>query len=772
MNSIDSVFNTENKSVIECFQRPGLGYYIPLYQRDYSWDISNIEQLLDDITNGVEGITLNHSDNFYRFLGTIITVIESNKNNIQPQDSKALPTSIEKVIDGQQRLTTITIFSVALFLIFKELELKIDKSFNKFPWESEDIKSEAKTEIESILTYWKNRLKKIFGLDLEEGIPTIKPKIIRGNTDKWILKDIKKDSYNSPISKFLSEFIEYFFQNEKGDIQQPLIKKDSNVEVNFNKIYNWLSKTVCELQKGDSQFISSVEILKNVKEDYLWKSNRRVLTDLISDESIKIKDSLSCNLSSLIKLCAVSHFLLDRCCFTIIKPANDEWAFDMFQSLNATGTPLTAIETFKPIVVQFHESKYGSTFKDSDFNKYFSKIEDVFKNLNSASDKNKHTNLLLTSIAIPIEGIKLQTYFSAQRKWLNDIFEEIDEERKLDFIKFFGNYSNYYKTIWQDYKTESKLVLDIIKSHPESELISTLLLFLIESKHNMSITVLGSLYCDLVEGKDNSVDNFVNGVKYVSAFYILWRSIKGNTGLDEVYREYFRGKKDENLKSHKWVDKDFIDIVDLKNHLYSNLPIRDKSEWLKKAEYNCTYDKTKSICKLLLYLVSTDTIPDDMNKGLIKNSKNGVIDYMTVERWKSNSLKTLEHVAPQNSNGNWDVNIYSDDTVCNFIGNLTVLPININSSVGNKVWIEKLIYYKFVNLKDESKNIELHNLAKDNEIQLNDKTLDMLINCQYSNHIESIASLEKDFMWDRDFIIKRTKNILSISFDRIETWIK
>ena len=40
------------------------------------------------------------------------------------------------------------------------------------------------------------------------------------------------------------------------------------------------------------------------------------------------------------------------------------WAFDLFQSLNATGTPLTAFETFKPSVVNCMKSK-GLEYKDS-----------------------------------------------------------------------------------------------------------------------------------------------------------------------------------------------------------------------------------------------------------------------------------------------------------------------------------------------------------------------------------------------------------------------
>lgn len=765
MNSIDSVFNTENRKVIECFQQPGVGYYIPLYQREYAWDLSNIEQLIDDITDGIDEIAFN-SDNYYRFLGTIITVTESNKNNIQPQDSKALPSSIEKVIDGQQRLSTITIFSVALFSIINKIEEKIRKEAVKYEWNDLE-QDEFLYEIKSATIYWKNRLQKVFGVDLEEGEPTIKPKIIRGSTDKWILKELSiNNSYNSPVSNFLYLFIENFF-NEK---EIPKLDKNSNVGKNYYKIYNWLDKDVCTAQIDEVKFLSSIKILDKIKQEYLWKNERVSIVSLINEDNIKIKDTLPYYISSLIQVFSVCHFLLDRCCFTIIKPANDEWAFDMFQSLNATGTPLTAIETFKPVVVQYHEGKYGNTFKDSDFNTYFSKIEGTFDNLNSAAAKNKLTNDLLTSIAIPIEGKKLPTHFSAQRKWLNEIFNELEDSRKLEFIKLFGNYSNFYKNVWLDYKGDSNLVLDTIKGDSESELASLLLLFLSETKHNMSITFLGIFYNYVIEGKENSIKTFIELVKCISAFYILWRSSTGNSGLDEVYREFFRGKKDNSIQSHKWLNKEDFTVSEIKEYLKSNLPYTDKPQWIAKAIKNCRYDNVYNLCNLILRIVSTDTIPDTEKPGLLSKSKAGVCNYLTLERWKTNDLNTIEHIAPKVNKGEWDTALYDDEQKFNYLGNLTLLPKNFNCSVNNKGWKEKYLYYSFVNLKDEAKGTELLNQAKDIGIELSENNISILKNCKYSNHLESLIS-NKDLKWDADLVISRSENILDIVYDRVIDWL-
>ena len=56
--NIEKSFLTDNRSVLDFLNQSGQGLYIPLYQRDYSWDSDNIEQLLEDLTRGIQRIVL------------------------------------------------------------------------------------------------------------------------------------------------------------------------------------------------------------------------------------------------------------------------------------------------------------------------------------------------------------------------------------------------------------------------------------------------------------------------------------------------------------------------------------------------------------------------------------------------------------------------------------------------------------------------------------------------------------------------------------------
>jgi len=121
---IEKSFSTSSEPVLYFLNQQGLGYYIPLYQRKYSWDKENIEQLMDDICSGVCELLVDKET--IHFMGTIIVVEENDKiNNIKPQEPRALPSRIDNVIDGQQRISTIALLGCCLYENIYKLKSKL-----------------------------------------------------------------------------------------------------------------------------------------------------------------------------------------------------------------------------------------------------------------------------------------------------------------------------------------------------------------------------------------------------------------------------------------------------------------------------------------------------------------------------------------------------------------------------------------------------------------------------------------------------------------------
>lgn len=114
----------EEKSINTLFSGDKNQYIIPPYQRPYSWDEEQCEELLNDLFKAFDD-----EETHSYFLGNI--VIASSL-----EDKKRL-----EVIDGQQRLTTLTLLLKAL-LFFDDKNKKLKNSI----WELDDRTDEPKEQ--------------------------------------------------------------------------------------------------------------------------------------------------------------------------------------------------------------------------------------------------------------------------------------------------------------------------------------------------------------------------------------------------------------------------------------------------------------------------------------------------------------------------------------------------------------------------------------------------------------------------------------------------
>ena len=87
-------FKTENNTFRKLIGN-GLTYRIPRFQRDYSWDTEQWEDLWADIIS-----TLKNDEDSSHYMGYLV---------LQSTDDKSFD-----VIDGQQRLTTTTLIVLAI----------------------------------------------------------------------------------------------------------------------------------------------------------------------------------------------------------------------------------------------------------------------------------------------------------------------------------------------------------------------------------------------------------------------------------------------------------------------------------------------------------------------------------------------------------------------------------------------------------------------------------------------------------------------------------
>ncbi|WP_109080168.1 DUF262 domain-containing protein [Aggregatibacter aphrophilus] len=97
------VFKPENLSIEQVFGNADSFYQMPEYQRPYSWDKERVEQLWFDLVEAYKNYVEDPAVDSNYFLGSLVVV-----KNGQGYD----------VIDGQQRMTTLTI----LFCVLRDLD--------------------------------------------------------------------------------------------------------------------------------------------------------------------------------------------------------------------------------------------------------------------------------------------------------------------------------------------------------------------------------------------------------------------------------------------------------------------------------------------------------------------------------------------------------------------------------------------------------------------------------------------------------------------------
>lgn len=105
--------------LIKFFDGSDKRFIIPLYQRNYDWKEENCEQLFQDL------LKMHHSDRKSHFFGNIVSSIQSG-------------TEDRFIIDGQQRITTVSLLLIAMVNAFKIGDIQatdsklVDKIFKRY----------------------------------------------------------------------------------------------------------------------------------------------------------------------------------------------------------------------------------------------------------------------------------------------------------------------------------------------------------------------------------------------------------------------------------------------------------------------------------------------------------------------------------------------------------------------------------------------------------------------------------------------------------------
>jgi len=758
---INEVFSAKPESIWQFLCTNGQGLYIPSYQRQFAWSEENVSQFFEDVCHGFASLI--EQDDSITFIGTIITVHDTKFKTVLPIVRQHLPSKVMTIIDGQQRLTTILIAATILHDHLRKSRnfLSNNNDNDAINWLSEEC-------LKAI-----NRLEKTFQEDMSYGDPGYQyyPRMIRAYEDSW---SISKSSalYRSPIAIYLHEYTK-FFRSGKTDFVFDQTEKDNKHAI-FGKIRNFILGIIEGIKdnlKMDFQSPSLDNILDN--ENF----QQALFNNTIGDhkEFFKRQEDGYCEILRLVLFC---NYFLNRVAITIVTARDEDYAFDLFQSLNTTGEPLTAFETFRPSVIA---AVSLPVYESSNSRLHLKDVEDYLDGFDQKHRQDSTSNLII-HFSLADFGEKRSKKLREQRAFFKKHYDSLPslalKERFTQNLsrsaKFLSSFWDYEKNVLPDFGinlgidyNDVALCIDFLKS----------------LKHNIVFPLLCCFYYQILEQKnEESKKEFAMAVKAVTAFSFLWRSSRtGTQGIDSVYRILMQKGWERtgleaiaNLKNTNGYSKNTSlkaqNLIDaLRDILESEAEIESREKWVMETSKQGIYLNNQTITKFAILAAANNSIIDPEEPGLIKKGRKGVLEIFTLDHWRNEDMLTIEHVAPQKKSDNWGDEIYQESKNIHRLGNLTLLPKWANSLINNKSWDKKKVIYRLLSAQSAEEYNSILASAKNAGLEINKNSNEVIFGAKYLPMVHSIANCNEK--WSLELIEKRSKRLANLAFDEISAWL-
>ena len=779
MRSDESFYETKTCSLYDFFALAGerkTGFQVPSYQRNYDWGDEDIDRLLDSCFGEFNSLNKNGENKKHRqskkisstYLGGVILVKNHKKSKHDlPRGESVL------VIDGQQRITTILLTMCGLMQEIRNLAYFI--KFNN---------QEMKNLINDMID---NEIAELYDcivgkMQSEKGFF---PRIVR-DIDHRALSSNDLE-YNSAIGLFLYQFLTFFHPDMKYNAD------NNEFTIDVKKFFKRgldRQKQLSAIKKKYKRICSKLKSLYIKPEDFEDDKdfaplngkdiNKKEILDLF--DHYRPDDSLASYISTealeeeinLLIILLFSIYLKKHVLLTKVVVDDEDMGFDVFDALNTTGQPLTALETLKHQVVKHVGSKYGEFSKSPAFESY----REIDKNLDfkSAEEKQATTKEALISFSYYLTGKKLSKDLKTQRKALKNMFENTVDEKKEDFVREVSNVVEFRKKYWN---AES-----IGNSQEFDNLTKICYQFIYDSKTDLSIPLMARYQI-------SDKENFHSAIKATAAFIILRRSItNGTSGIDNDLRTVMAEPK--NSKNGKEVhgdglclgltqDNKLLTVSEFKKALIKKLknkfsefikdsafPVENGDWWIRRIIRSPIANNPNHFAKFLLLAAHHRSTSNPCCPGFLISTRDKRYDTLTHDSWIDKSSKTVEHIAPSTKPiKGWKDSIYESDDTRHTIGNLTLLPLKINSSLGNESWDEK----KKIYLVAAEEDIDSANkIISDNKISKKRENL-ILRSGKLPMLDPIIEVIRKNKEWDLELINNRSRNIAKLAWNQISLWL-
>ncbi|MFI5899824.1 DUF262 domain-containing protein [Streptomyces cyaneofuscatus] len=763
------IFDAAPRAVAEFLSETGQGLYIPPYQRAYSWESAKVKRLIADVAHGLEQIT--EFEDSICFLGTIIALRDLQYTTVEPIDRPMVPAKVMTIIDGQQRLTTLLLLTTVLH---EEINVRA-KKLPKAGGEARDWCYNQAIDVTS-------RLTDTFEEDMRYGEAGFRyyPRMVRSYHDVWS-RHADRAKYDSPIGYYLHQYGQY----ARDDSNTKDYKHVSFVEGEAKDANSQAHKGL----EGTRAFVrrtlrAAVSASRNTREDEteiplarVIGASERLQEGLFNSPfpaSVVEAANDDDRVGSLLRLIVFAKYLLNRVTIAVVTAKREDYGFDMFEALNTTGQPLTAIETFKPKAIQ---NEGLSSWNGSESYTYFDIVEKYLDRSSSADQRQNATSNILIPFALLHDGQRLSKRLSEQRRYLRNAFDkEPDQAGRRTFLHSLAEVTRFVSGPWGAPQSLPECVDDELRQQA-----ALCLQVLGEAKHDIVVAPLTRYFAahQLSSGEavDTQARDYLTAVRACGAFFALWRGAFGGThGIDNIYRKLMAydakngGPRFPRFGQQLTTVPPVGEMLSFLQQQLQAEGIGGREQWAARAASTPVYTSSRQLTRLLLLAASSDSAPDEGRPGLVTQGRKGLLNTLSLDRWNGADFATIEHIAPQHPGaGGWGTKIYEDSTTVHTLGNLTLLPKVENSSASDRSWELKRLMFRALSATTVEEAEKTLAVASSEGISLGQGAEAIIQRARYLPLVSSLA--KRNEQWTEEFIRERSERLCSLAWDSLASWI-
>ena len=198
--------------------------------------------------------------------------------------------------------------------------------------------------------------------------------------------------------------------------------------------------------------------------------------------------------------------------------------------------------------------------------------------------------------------------------------------------------------------------------------------------------------------------------------------------------------------------------------LESKLEVADEDSWSLKVNSQQLYETARVLAKYILLCAHDDAVHDLSEPEHAVRGARGSWPTLSLEVWRAHY--SVEHIAPQNkrsTDSSYASELYDEGDV-NRLGNLTLLPADLNGLLGRRPWSFKREVFQMVSMTDKDQRIA--ELKEGDLYGLGAKSKALLESTQFMPFCKFVAMHQAD-VFDRDYISERGKRLAALAWGRL-----